>query len=143
MPKEYVMIRDYDVPLYRGKLIIVISNSIEKLKAKVPEFNRSRIYAHSFGINYKGRTGYAMILNFENDFAAMTHGCITHEAIHLAHFVADDKGFVADFNNDEPIAYLAEWITDKAYEFMKESKLLNQIKINKHVDKNINNTTEA
>ena len=79
------------------------------------------IYAHSWFESYKGREGFIMILNFENDFRKITHGVIVHEAIHISNYIALERDIDPDFENDEPIAYLAEWITDEVYKFIKKS----------------------
>jgi len=128
MKADYIKIKALEVPLYRGKFIIVLTNSTTELKKHLPEFERPLVYAHSWAENYKGHIGYYMILNFENKHRHITHGCITHEALHIANFIASDRGIQASFSNDEPITYLAEWITDETYKFIKANNLKPEFK---------------
>jgi hypothetical protein len=122
MSKEYLHIKDIEIPIYRGRLVIIITNSVNKLQKYLPDFKQSKVYAHAWMDNYKGKAGHFMVLNFDNKNNGITHGCVTHEAIHLANFLADFRGFKPDFNNDEPICYLAEWIVDQTYKFINEKK---------------------
>lgn len=119
----YLHFKDLEIPLYRGSLIIVLTNDNDKLVNILPSFPRDKnIYGHTWHDNWKGDNGYFIILNFDNDYRKIYNGIITHEAIHATHMIAAQRGFVSDFDNDEPIAYLAEWITDQVYKFMYEHK---------------------
>lgn len=118
--KEHLHIKHIEIPLYRGYFIIIVTNSSDRVKKHIPIFPYDEVYAHSFSGNYRGRQGFMMVLNFKNGFRKIKHGVITHEAIHIAHFIADNRGIQANFNNDEPITYLAEWITDETYKFINK-----------------------
>ena len=122
MSKEYLHVIDVDIPIYEGKLVIVLTNSIIKIQKYLPDFKRSDIYAHAWYDNYKGKAGYYMIFNFDNKGGKITHGTISHEAMHLTHYIADIRGFKPDFNNDEPLCYIIGWITDQAYKFINKKK---------------------
>ena len=119
---EYLHIKDIKIPLYRGRFVVILTNSKTKLKKYLPKFEQESIYAHSWVAEYKSKQGYIMVLNFNNETTKITNGTITHEVVHIADFIADDKGFIADFHNDEPIAYLAGWITDEVYNFINKHK---------------------
>ena len=119
--KNYFHEKAVDIPLYRGKLVIILSNNMEQVKSTVECFDKDELFAHSCLRNYKGIQGFFIILNFDNSFAYMTYGIITHEIVHTTGEIADARGIVPDFDNDEPLAYLAEWIAEIVYEFV-ESK---------------------
>ena len=40
-------------------------------------------------------------------------GEIAHEAVHAAHFLLKDVGVKITPDNDEPLAYLVQWIVDE------------------------------
>jgi acetone carboxylase gamma subunit len=50
----------------------------------------------------------------------MTVGVMAHEAVHIADFIFTNCGITHDLDNDEPFAYLVEWIINELYEFYKE-----------------------
>lgn len=128
-PKPYAKVKAIPVPLYRGRFIIILSNSVEEVQKTIPEFKKEQFYGHSWHINYKNRDGFAMVLNFENKISKMTHGTIAHESVHIANFIADSRGLVSDFDNDEPITYLVQWIVDQTYLFIEKNKLKVNVKM--------------
>lgn len=119
---KYLHKSDIEIPLYRGKLIVILTNDIDKLKEIIPDFRGETIYGHAYCGGYKESSGYFVVLNFNNPIKKITHGVITHESIHITSFLAEHVGFVPDFENDEPITYLAEWVTDEIYKLIKKHK---------------------
>ena len=123
--KKYLHIKEIKIPIYRGSLIITLTNSAKKLQKYIPDFEDRDIYAHSYLADYKGTQGYYIILNFDNKYRKIKHGTIAHEAaVHIPNFIAINRGIEPDFVNDEPIAYLAEWITDNVYKFLSKHKMI-------------------
>lgn len=116
---DHLFIKSTEVPLYRGKLVIIFTDSSEKLKKYVPDFY-GKVYGHSWLVDFHGKEAFALILNFKNPNIKITPGVITHESIHIANFILNSRGVQPSFSNDEPITYLAEWVTDKVYEFMEK-----------------------
>jgi hypothetical protein len=47
---------------------------------------------------------------------------IAHEAVHAASFIFDAMGVIADFNNDENVAYLVQYICEEAEDFLDTYK---------------------
>lgn len=118
MDLNHLHLKELEVPLYRGKLVIILTNDKEQLQKYIPDFEDEEPYAHTGLVNWKGHQGFVIVLNFENSFRKMHNGTITHEAIHATHLIAQKRGIEADFLNDEPITYLAEFITDEIYKLM-------------------------
>lgn len=108
------------IPIYRGYLVLVLSDNIDNVKDKIYDFDSHEVYAHSILSNYKGMEGYYMILNPSDIKAKSIHGLIAHEAVHIANMLAESRGFIADLSNDEPIAYLVEWIVNNVIEMIKK-----------------------
>lgn len=120
--KEYLHINAIEIPMYRGYLVIIITNSEDKLLKHLPEFSSNYIYGHAWLSSHKDKQAFYMVLNFDSAGGNMTHGTIAHEALHITNFLADQKGFVPDFENDEPLAYIIGWVTDQAYKFIDKKK---------------------
>lgn len=46
-------------------------------------------------------------------------GALAHESVHAAKFVFSQKGVLASNDNDEPLAYLVQWIFEKCLKKVK------------------------
>ena len=108
-----------NIPLYRGKLVLIFSSDARYVKAKAGDFDDDYVFAQSRIVNWNGRQGFAIILNPWSKGDHITHGVIAHEALHTANFIANKRGIDVDGENDEPIAYLVMWITDQVYKGMR------------------------
>lgn len=109
-----------NIPIYRGKLVLIFSNDLDKVK-KIPYFEGSENYAKCIRSYLGTWEAVYIIINF-NAKTPITHGVLTHETIHAANFILEGRGILSDYNNDEPLCYLAEWINNEIYTFMKEKK---------------------
>lgn len=118
---KHFYIQETEIPIYGGFLVIILTNDTETLKKHFSDLTDNNIYAMSKLGEWKKRRGYIVVLNFKN-IDKITHGAIAHEATHISNFIAQDVGFIPDFKNDEPIAYLTQWIVDNIYSFMKKHK---------------------
>lgn len=111
----------YDIPLYRGKFIVILTNSMDKLKGTLgDDYISGELFAHALYVGYKGYQSFVTVFNFDNENMHINHGLITHEVIHCLSYILDSRGIKADLNNDEPVAYLSEWLTNRIYEFIHE-----------------------
>jgi hypothetical protein len=115
MKKKYTHKHVAEIPLYRGKLVVLISNDINAIREWLPDIEFERLYAHCITGEHGDVRAVFIILNFDNEFRQMYNGCIAHEAIHAVNAVLEYAGVIADFNNDEPTAYLLEWMVDEVY----------------------------
>lgn len=118
--KPYAKVKSVRVPLYGGRLVMLFSNCSEKIKKTIPDWNKEteEIYGHAWYINYMERQGFTVILNFHSERAKITHATIAHEALHLAYYIAEERGIELDFKNPEPMNYLVGWIVDEIYKFI-------------------------
>jgi len=48
----------------------------------------------------------------------ITIGMIAHEAVHAAHIIFQSKGCTCDFENDEPLCYLVQWIVEECCKYL-------------------------
>lgn len=122
--------KEIKVPIYTGTLFIVDSDSRKKIKKVIKNFDDKQIYAHSLLFDNKGMTGYGIVLNFNYKKAKITHGVIAHEAYHITSYIAEEHGLEWNVDNDEPLAYLINWVVDQVYLFVKEYGL--KVELEKH-----------
>ncbi len=107
------------VPIYKARLVIIFSDDAERIKKESTALDRKDIYAHTLYGGHNGIEAYFIVLNFKNN-TPIYNGVISHEVIHACNMLAETRGFIPTFSNDEPIAYMAEWIADQVYKFMEE-----------------------
>mgnify|MGYP001774080096 CR=1 FL=1 len=117
-----IEVKEYDIPIYRGIFVVIITNNVDELREYIPEFD-GELYAHSWLHAYNDKQGFLCVLNFEAR-RAVTHGTIAHEATHIAHMILEQRGVLPDFINDEPVAYLVELLTDTIYKACKKYKIV-------------------
>jgi len=115
---EYHYIKGKDIPIYKGKLYIVVSNDYEKVEKLIPGFDKwsnGELYAHSFLVNHKGVESIFIVLNFDHKCDKMTYGVIVHELRHAADLVAQSRGLNTTPQNTESNAYLMEWMANTVF----------------------------
>lgn len=119
MSKKYHHTKVSAIPLYRGVFIWMISNDKDKINKRIYNFNKEPC-AHCFELSWSNKYGVCILLNFDNNYGAkISYGTLAHEAVHAASFVFDSRGVQPDFNNDEPQAYLVEYIVDELVKYCK------------------------
>jgi hypothetical protein len=122
---SYFKLKEVDIPIYRGTLVIIFTDDPEKLKKEIDDNSFSipaSIYCHAMYAEKDERHGFIAIFNFKNKGRPVTHGAIAHEAVHIANFMFDSRGMVPDQKNDEAFSYFTEWVVDQVYTFAKECK---------------------
>lgn len=124
--KKYLHKKAINIPLYTGKLVLIISNDIEKVQNKYDILLFADfIYAHATKVNENGKTGYAIILNFDYTIS-LTHGDIAHEALHIAIDIAEHHNVETDAQ--EPMAYIVGWVVDEVYKFIEKHDFYKRLK---------------
>ena len=117
---RYIHAKGIEIPLYRGYLLIIISNASDKVRKYIPDFEDEQPFAHTCFTPYRGNEGFAIVLNFEHSHGIVRNGTIAHEAVHAADMIAYCRGIEPDFENDEPMAYLIEWICNEVHRFVNK-----------------------
>lgn len=116
MAKKYFYKKEIEIPLYHGTLVIILTNSRKKIKKYCPYFNKN----HSAITWLNGKLKTFVAFNFDE---FITNGVLHHEITHATNFILSERGVVADFDNDEAQAYLANWVADKIYKFARKKKM--------------------
>jgi hypothetical protein len=106
-----------NIPPYNAEIIICSTPDIENSKSHfkyrlAPEYKYSKNEAVTARLNFG-----SYILNFNQRVPLKT---IAHEAVHIADYIYIDYGCEFSRHNDEPFAYLVEFIVDKISNFIKK-----------------------
>lgn len=114
------------VPLYPGVIRFIISNDFELCSEKIKNFDDDRgkyVYGHSIWNNdVNDLNTFNLVLNFSHKGHPITHGIISHEALHITQFIAECIGSELNYKDPEPMTYLMNWIVDEVYIFCAENK---------------------
>jgi len=122
--KTYIYKKVIDIPIYFGKFVIVATNNMKKLdKATKLKTNKTNLYATTFWNMYDEDEGFFVAFNFWNKNKQINHGVIAHEAVHIADFIFESRGVQRDWENDEPYAYIVQFLVDEIYKFIYENNL--------------------
>ena len=115
------MIKEFDLHLYPVTLWIAVNPSDKDFEQFDFDLQLSEIpldgYADTLQIFSQSYEKNGILIRFE-DIYALTTPIITHESTHAANYVYEIIGANNDLDNDEPYAYLCEYIA-KCCESMK------------------------
>lgn len=117
-------------PLYDSlTLRIIICDDDDTIGKEIGEVDHE-YFACAYRKNESSRE-LITVFNPKSHDNILTPGVITHEAIHIKNMVFDTVGIKADPNNDEPEAYLTEWIVNQIYKVFSQvnREVYNNIKI--------------
>lgn len=109
------MIKAIDIPIYGGKLVVILTNNADVVRKYYPDFEDDYVYAHAINYYYKGNKAYYVVLNTEGK---ITNGVVAHEALHVVAYLFHYKGIDYDPDNDEPYAHMLEWVVEKIHEVL-------------------------
>jgi hypothetical protein len=79
----------------------------------------------SYSANFVGAYGYCTNIGNKTFIWLKTRralGALVHECIHAASYTLIDRGIKIDPRNDEPLAYLSQWVFRKCYDRLKRLK---------------------
>lgn len=114
------------VPIYKTQLIIVNTDKASKLKKYELDdyYEGMNIYAstHNQSLKNGNRYGCRIVIVFNTKLLPknIITGVVAHESLHASNFIFDRKGIEVDRENDEPQAYLIQWIANKCYKLLKD-----------------------
>lgn len=112
------------IPIYDNNRLCIVVTDDDKQLSKSTGLNVQG-FESILGcvVNYKdrrNRTTVFLILNPNDD--AFNLGVIVHESVHAANRVFQNIYHRVDTDNDEPSAYLTEWIFNQAMNFLEKCK---------------------
>ena len=114
------------IPIWLSEIIFINSNDDQLLydewdldfKGRMP---RASFFNYHKDVEEEGvkfqKEMFVMVLNTEHPIDAPSYGTLVHECIHAAGAILDSRGVLADWNNDEALAYLVQWIFNQGSKF--------------------------
>ena len=94
------------IPIYFGKLLVIVSVDWEYVnKTYKFDLNNETSACVFETVDRKGVTTFVVAFTEINPSSDK----IAHEAVHLVGLLFKNRGILADFNNDEPFAYMLGW----------------------------------
>ena len=106
--------RKFKIPIYYGDLIIYqVENSTDIIPK---DYLLENSEGYSAYCKFKLVNGYNKCIII---FKEVSHEIIAHEALHITNGILLHAGVSADFNNDEPQAYLLGWVVKQIYNTVK------------------------
>lgn len=115
------MIKEFDLHIYPVTLWISVNAGESEFAEFDFDVDLKSIpldgYADTMHVYSQSHEKNGILIRFE-DIYALTTPIITHESIHATNYIYDIIGAEPDSDNDEPYAYLCEYIA-KCCESMK------------------------
>lgn len=111
------MIHEFDPLIYPRKLWVTYDATTEELNKKFPSgdyygnkfVDENSYYGVTYRTSDRNNKG-GVLIRFCDKEKAMEPWNMVHEAIHAAGHIFSYIGVNADYDNDEPFAYLVAWI---------------------------------
>lgn len=102
------------IPIYGGKLVVVKCKNLKAINKKYNTEADNTVQACAFRlISKKGKRRYFMVFHKNT-----SNAILVHEAVHIVNMIFHDICHKPDENNDEPQAYLTEWVFEQAEQFL-------------------------
>lgn len=125
MKKQIYKTKVWDLPLYPGKLQVIITNDIDLIQDPIVKEilleDHDSLYAHYVkGANDKGEIQHSIVLlsDLVKD-KEYVHGLVAHESLHAVIEICDYVGIDIKADNPEPITYFLAWVVNRVYEVIK------------------------
>ena len=120
--KEQLFTYKRTIPLdiYKEEITVILSNDTDKLNKKF-DLVETEYFAM---VTTSGGRGLdiVIILNPLHSQCKLAVGTVAHESFHAAMHLAYHKGIDVEFSNQEPMAYLLEYITNKVHKFLQDKQ---------------------
>lgn len=122
-----VVIKKYNIPIYHGKLIVIVCEDFYEaiLKARM-----KNLFDGDDQINDCVSSAMFTVkasLSSHKDWKVAIFARpssepdeIAHEAVHACSFLFMERGLTPSFDNDEPMAYMVGWIVDRVYDAIQK-----------------------
>lgn len=117
MKEESISIK-ITVPLYFCNLGIHVTKNLEKTLNDV-NYDGDLIGDAYCVFDTDITRTYDLVFRYDR----MDYGMIAHECFHLTHIIMRDINKRYDVENDEPEAYLIQFLVGAVYDFLKKNKI--------------------
>lgn len=110
-----------EIPIYKKLLMIIDSEDLEYgYQFGLEEFYETGdvAFAHTIYSGYGKDNRKCIYVVLNSKHTEFRPSIIAHESVHVVNMVFHMIGHEPDVNNDEPQAYLTEWVFDKTIRFI-------------------------
>lgn len=117
------------IPPYGHRLLIATPLSeedIQEMEDKWSLLNEDKQLGGFHIVNHEGWNSFLIIFNLSHN-QSISYGMLAHEALHVVDSLFDRIGHNYDYENNEPAAYLIEWIVNEIIKHFIEKKLINTL----------------
>ncbi len=97
-----------EIPIYHSKVLIVEDEDVRETIETLTDGEMTSADAKAATLNMDSEDIHYMVV-FE---PKVDNGIIVHECVHLATMILNSKGYQFDPINDEPYAYLVQYLFD-------------------------------
>lgn len=125
MKKQIYKSMVWDLPLYPGKLQVIITSSRDLIQdtcvKDILMEKQEDVYAHYVcGVDSEDRIQHSIVLlsDLVKD-KQQVHGLVAHESLHAVIEICDYVDIDIKVDNPEPVTYLLAWVVNRVYEVIK------------------------
>ena len=115
MPKKQYFEKIIDIPIFNGKLGIILSNDLKKVSKKLSELEWGHLYADTCRMT--NNDIYIVLNPYDHDINC---GTIAHESLHAVDFRFET--IREDGKPMECTHYFLDWVVNQVIAFMIEKK---------------------
>ena len=105
--------KEIKIPIYNDTLIISQSDSLKEVENKYDLTDTSGYDAITFKMN-----GVIHVAFEGNPKTSI----IVHESVHITNYIFELSNIDPDLHNDEPQAYLLQWVFEECFNFIHNKK---------------------
>lgn len=121
-----------------GKRLIIATplteDDIQIIEDKWGLLDEDKNLGGFYKIDYEGWNAFLIIFNLAHK-QSISYGMLSHEATHIVDNLFESIGHVTSFENNEPGAYLIEWIVNEIFKHFIERDLLKLLSYESYLKK--------
>ncbi len=109
----------FECPLYKNHDIIILIGDLSKISKKydfLEDDGNDLAFTQQCLIN----NNKSIIIAMNPKHSEFTLGIAAHECLHAVNMIFDTIGVIPTFDNDEPQAYLLEYLLNEVYPLIKK-----------------------
>jgi hypothetical protein len=114
-------VKTINLPIYDLDIVVIINDWVEankRLKLGIEDDDLMNAQAWSIE-NFVDTRGELYLL-YRDGF--LDNGTLIHEIVHCVLEICDNRGIVVDFQNQEPVTYLAGYIGEQVFAVVEKYK---------------------
>lgn len=111
----------FNLPIYNANIVYIDTDDNNKLEKEwgieLDYKPHATVLIRDIHEGEMFKRTYFIILNTKSQAGNIGMGHLAHESFHLSNMILESKGAIATFDNDEPQAYLLQYLFNKGSKF--------------------------